>query len=176
MDYLERGLTFLAYYGTGAATVEAVYNYFSDSEGGSGSDTGSGDDGGNDSDAGGSGSDDNKGVARTGTTKKVITEISLDKLNPLHSVPRPGKPANHVENLAQSIKTGGYDVNQAIPVLKLPNGKLVSAGGHHRVAAMKSLGEKTIPSRVVEWNSLSKAAQQRHLDAHYGKTLQEYLK
>lgn len=114
-------------------------------------------------------------IARVGTTKKIISEVSLNKLNPLHSVPRPTVPKNHIEALAKSIAEKGYDINQAIPVLKLPNGKLVSAGGHHRVAAMKSLSEKTIPARIVNWTDLSTRVQTRHLNAHYGKTLKNYL-
>lgn len=114
-------------------------------------------------------------ISRVGKTKKSVTEINLNELNPLHEVPRPGKPTTYIQDLAESMLKNGYDVNQAIPVLKLPNGKLVSAGGHHRVAAMKSLGQKTIPSRVVDWKSLSNASKQRHLNAHYGKTLNNYL-
>ena len=84
-------------------------------------------------------------------------------------------PDGHILNLANDIAQNGYNIKHAIPVLRLPNGKLISAGGHHRVAAMKSLGQSTIPGRIVNWNGLSKAAQQRHLDAHYGETLLKYL-
>ena len=53
-----------------------------------------------------------------------------------------------------SIRQRGYDINQAIPVLRMPNGKLVIGGGHHRVEAMRRLGEQTIPGKVVDWSSL----------------------
>lgn len=79
---------------------------------------------------------------------------------PLHSVPRPGKPSTHIQDIADKIKANGYDLTQAIPVARMPDGRLVIMGGHHRVAAMKQLGETTIPARVVDWNSISSRAQQ----------------
>ena len=115
-------------------------------------------------------------VARVGSTTKNVTEVPLNEIQPLHSVPRPGMPANHIENLAGKIKANGYNINQAVPVMQLPNGIKVSAGGHHRVAAMESLGEKTIPSRVVSWDSLSTKVQDRYLgNKNFGSTLQKHL-
>jgi len=72
-------------------------------------------------------------------------------------------------------RVNGYDIMHAITVYKLPNGSLVS-GGHHRVAAMRLLGEKTIPARVYEWSSINPATQQRLLNnAMWGSTLRGYL-
>jgi RHS repeat-associated protein len=105
-----------------------------------------------------------KAIPRVGQTAKNITEVTISSLRALHAVPRPGMPANHIQNLAQSIRTNGYDLNQAISVMRLPSGQLVSAGGHHRVAAMQSLGETTIPARVVDWSSMSTGAQQWYLN------------
>jgi hypothetical protein len=69
-------------------------------------------------------------------------------------------PPNHIQDLAHKIKTNGYDVRQAIPVARMPDGRLVQLGGHHRAGAMRLLGEKTIPSRILDWNSLSPSNQQ----------------
>jgi hypothetical protein len=81
--------------------------------------------------------------------------VPLDQLVPLHAVPRPGKPPNYIDDLARSICTHGYRMGKAIPVLRMPDGRLILAGGHHRTAAMRALREKTIPARVVDWSSLS---------------------
>ncbi len=55
-------------------------------------------------------------------------------------------------------------------------GKVIMAGGHHGAAAMQRLGEKTIPTVVRQWSSLSKAVQQRLLNSPNGKALSNYLK
>jgi ParB-like chromosome segregation protein Spo0J len=88
-----------------------------------------------------------------------VTEVPLAGLNPLHPVPRPGSPPNHIRDLANSIRTNGYDLGQAIPVARMPDGRLIQLGGHHRAAAMGQLGETTIPARVVDWSSLSPRVQ-----------------
>jgi ParB-like chromosome segregation protein Spo0J len=85
--------------------------------------------------------------------------VPLADLNPLHPVPRPGTPPDHIRDLANSIRTNGYDLGKAIPVARMPDGRLVQLGGHHRAAAMRQLGETTIPARVVEWKSLSPRVQ-----------------
>jgi hypothetical protein len=103
------------------------------------------------------------GVSRVGTSPKPVTEVSLDQLHPLHAVPRPGMPPGHIDDLARLIHTNGYDVARAIPVVRMPDGRLVTFGGHHRVAAMKRLQETTIPARVEDWATLSPAAQARWL-------------
>jgi hypothetical protein len=108
-----------------------------------------------------------KPIARTGTARPgvTVTEAPLADLNPLHSVPRPGKPPNHVQDLANKIQTNGYDLAQPIPVARMPDGRLVIMGGHHRVEAMKQLGETTIPARVVDWNTISPGAQKIYRDS-----------
>ena len=98
-------------------------------------------------------------VARVGTACPGTTEVPLADLHPLHSVPRPGKPANHVADLANRIGANGYDLSHAIAVARMPDGRLVLLGGHHRAAAMGHLGETTIPARVVDWNSLPQKTQ-----------------
>jgi hypothetical protein len=68
-------------------------------------------------------------------------------------------PPDYIPNLAASIQANGFDLGQAIPVARMPDGRLVHLGGHHRAEAMRQLQETTIPARVVVWNSLSAAVQ-----------------
>ena len=93
-------------------------------------------------------------VVRVGTTRmgSAVSEVPLVDLRPLHSVPRPGMPPNHIQDLANQIQTNGYDMSQPIPVARMPDGRLVQLGGHHRAEAMRRLGETTIPARIVDWN------------------------
>jgi hypothetical protein len=100
-------------------------------------------------------------IPRVGTPRPGTTEAPLADLNPLHPVPRPGIPFSYIADLAALVRTNGYDLSRAIPVVRMPDGRLVQLGGHHRAAAMRQLGETTIPARVVDWNSLSLGAQAR---------------
>lgn len=100
-------------------------------------------------------------IARVGIPRPGVIEVALDQLNPLHPVPRPNMPANHLQNLASDIQANGYDLQQAIPVARMPDGRLVQLGGHHRAEAMRQLGQATIPARVVNWDSLAPAIQNR---------------
>jgi hypothetical protein len=59
-------------------------------------------------------------------------------------------PEGHIESLAKSISEHGYDVTQPVSATRLPNGDLLITGGHHRLAAMQSLGETTVPVRIYE--------------------------
>ena len=92
-----------------------------------------------------------KGIPRGGTARPGVLEVPLDELVPTHPVPRPG---HSVEAVAKLISENGYRLEDAIPVLKMPNGKQILAGGNHRLAAMRLLGEKSIPARVVDWAGL----------------------
>ncbi len=38
----------------------------------------------------------------------------------------------------------------------LRNGEYLIIGGHHRVEALKSLGDKTIPARIYIWDEMEK--------------------
>jgi RHS repeat-associated protein len=87
-------------------------------------------------------------VERVGTAGPGVQEVATDQLHPLHNVPRRGMPANHIENIAGSLQNNGYDVSQPISATRLENGDLVITGGHHRLAAMQSLGETTVPVRI----------------------------
>jgi hypothetical protein len=100
-------------------------------------------------------------VARVGSPRPgvTVTEVVLTDLHPLHPVPRPGTPPNPIQNLAHKIQTNGYNLTHPIPVARLPDGRLVQMGGHHRAEAMRQPGEPTIPARVVDWNSIDPAIQ-----------------
>ena len=109
------------------------------------------------------------GIARVGVGRAGVTEVRLSSLRPLHSVPRPGVPPGHIGNLATKIRTEGYKLDQAIPVIRMPDGRMVHAGGHHRAAAMRQLGETTIPARVKDWSSLSPRVQEHYRQTWPGK-------
>ena len=96
---------------------------------------------------------------RVGVPRQGTIEIPLSQLHPLRPVPRPGAPPGHIANLGASIGANGYDLSQAIPVARMPDGRLVQLGGHHRAEAMRQLRETTIPARVVDWSSLAPAVQ-----------------
>ncbi len=98
-------------------------------------------------------------IQRVGVPRQGTAEVPLGQLHPLHPVPRPGVPPGHIASLAAGIRANGYDVAQAIPVARMPDGRMVQLGGHHRVEAMRQLGEVTIPARVVDWASLAPAVQ-----------------
>jgi hypothetical protein len=100
-------------------------------------------------------------IRRTGTSRRGVTEVPQDMLVPLHPVPRPGKPPNYIPALAASIRANGYDIGRAVPAVRMPDGRVVQLGGHHRAAAMRQLGEATIPARLAEWSALSEAARAR---------------
>ncbi len=104
-------------------------------------------------------------VARVGISRPGVAEVPLADLNPLHPVPRPGRPRNYIQHLAGQIRANGYDLARPIPVARMPDGRLVQLGGHHRAAAMKQLREFSIPARVVDWNSISPAARNKYRQA-----------
>ena len=91
-------------------------------------------------------------VPRIGTPPagKSIVELSINELNPTHSVPRAGVPEGHVESLAQVIAQNGYDLSRPVSATRLPNGQLIVTGGHHRLAAMQLLGENTVPVQIFD--------------------------
>src|SRR5262249_56924710 len=88
-----------------------------------------------------------------------VVEVALDDLVPLHAVPRAGKSATYIQDLADGIRQEGFRLSEAIPVLRMADGRLIMAGGHHRAAAMRRLGEPTIPARIVDWDTVPAATQ-----------------
>jgi hypothetical protein len=99
---------------------------------------------------GGANAPSNGGIPRVGTPKPGTTEVPIKDITPTHPTPRPGKS---IPDTASTL-SGGYDVSQPIPVLRMPDGKLIAAGGNHRLAAMESLGESTIPAKLSDWASI----------------------
>jgi hypothetical protein len=91
-------------------------------------------------------------------------ELPLDQLVPLHPVPRPGKPSTYLADLADRIRNDGYRLDKAIAVIRMPDGRLIIGGGHHRAAAMRSQGEQTIPARLFDWDALLPGTQDWYRD------------
>lgn len=100
-------------------------------------------------------------VRRVGTPRRGVVEVPLADIHPLHPVPRPDKPANYVTIIAALLQANGYDVGLPVQLVRMPDGRLLQFGGHHRTAAMLSLGETTIPARVLDWASMSAGAHAR---------------
>lgn len=100
-------------------------------------------------------------VRRVGIPRQGVVEVGLADLTPLHPVPRPGVSPTYIPDLANTIRTNGYELSRAIPVARMPDGRLVQLGGHHGAAAMELLGETTIPARIVDWDSLASGNQAR---------------
>lgn len=113
-------------------------------------------------------------VKRVGANSNEITEVPLDEIKPIHPVPRPGKPAGYIDNLASSIQVDGFDLRRAVNIVVMPNGLKVTFGGHHRIAAMKELKQSTIPAKVVNWTDMSAKTQQRWLQDF--PNIADYLK
>lgn len=113
-------------------------------------------------------------VRRVGTNSHEVTEVPLDEIKPIHPVPRSGKSDGYIESLASGILADGFDVGEAVNIVKMPNGIKVSFGGHHRIAAMKELKQSTIPAKVVNWVDFNARTQQRWLRDF--PTIAEYLK
>lgn len=74
---------------------------------------------------------------------KLPVKVSTGKLlnNPADDFVKFGPKPGAISDYCRSIPMNGYG---EIFVTKLPNGFYQLANGHHRVAALKSLGEDTI--------------------------------
>jgi hypothetical protein len=48
-------------------------------------------------------------------------------------------------------------LSKPISAFRLPNGDLVVTGGHHRIAAMQSLGETSIPTLIRNFDAANPA-------------------
>ena len=93
-------------------------------------------------------------IQRVGEAEGV-TEVPTDMLQDIHSVPRRGVPEGHIDSIAQDIAANGYDVGRPVSATQLPNGDLIVTGGHHRLAAMRMLGEHTVPTRIYGYANTS---------------------
>lgn len=86
---------------------------------------------------------------RTGELPPNVVEVPISTLKPVHPVPRAGKPAGFIDDLADQIRNTGYNVERYVYAIELPDGTLLISSGHHRIAAMEVLGESTIPCRIT---------------------------
>jgi RHS repeat-associated protein len=91
-----------------------------------------------------------RSVPRTGTAAPGTVEVPMEQLRPIHNVPREGTPPGHIENIAVEISRSGYDQSRPVSATRMPNGDLVVTGGHHRLAAMRALGESRVPVKIFE--------------------------
>ncbi len=80
----------------------------------------------------------------------IIKEVPIAKLNPIHDVPRAGVPKGHIEGIMGAMSKSGYDVSRPVSATKLPDGTLIITGGHHRLEAMRRLGELQVPVQIFE--------------------------
>ncbi|MDH5771305.1 MAG: ParB N-terminal domain-containing protein, partial [Candidatus Bathyarchaeota archaeon] len=116
------------------------------------------------------------GVPRVGELPVGVVELSINKLSPIHDVPRAGVPKGHIGDIAKNIRENGYDVTKPASATRLPTGEMIISGGHHRIAAMKSLGEKTVPIKI--YNALDdpvKTAQMIGIGKTTGKLSTNYV-
>lgn len=94
----------------------------------------------------------------------TYSEVPLSKIIPLGAHPVPNTlrmalpethvlwiPRNHIENLAYSILSKGYDLKYPAQVFLMPDGKFIGFNGHHTRVAMELLGEVSIPAMVFVW-------------------------
>lgn len=90
-----------------------------------------------------------------GAVTAPMQMVSIDDLVMLHNVPRKGVPHGNIDSLVRSIEAKGYDLSWPVSATQLPNGTLLVTGGHHRVAAMKFLGQSLVPVRIYSGETTS---------------------
>jgi len=66
---------------------------------------------------------------------------NIDNLIPIHPPDTPG----NIDKLIKSINENGFNLNYAIPVIKVDDGTFILAGGHHRTATLRALGFDEVP-------------------------------
>ena len=70
------------------------------------------------------------------------------------------------------MRETGFDRERAIGVFRMPDDKLILMGGNHRLAAMRQLGEKTIPAVIFDWEDVGRVTRvfytTRYPDAFVG--------
>ena len=104
--------------------------------------------------------------------KWKLEEIPIKATEPSHPVPRSGKSENWLQELMDHIKNNGIDTGRAV---RLPDGRIIVSGGHHRRAAMEALGEKTMPFKVVDWADMSDDQRQGYMNM-FSEIYEEYGK
>ena len=85
-----------------------------------------------------------------------LIEAEIDRIRPIHVVSRPSvpKPEGYIESLKQKLLREGYNETQSVVVIEMPDGTWLNGGGHHRVQAMRELGQETVPARIYRWEEL----------------------
>jgi len=83
-----------------------------------------------------------------------VFEIEINKLQPLHPIPNPIREGSRqrLDELLRTFKLRGYDLLHPVSIAIMPNLSMKIISGHHRVEAMKSLGERTIPATIYLWH------------------------
>lgn len=87
-------------------------------------------------------------VNRVGKYGQDVKEVSIDRLIALHNVPRLGVSETNITDIRDRIKEEGFNLKYPVSVTLFPNNDYLVTGGHHRIAAMKMLGEHTVPVKV----------------------------
>lgn len=101
-----------------------------------------------------------------------LFEIPLARLTPIHPIPRIDKPrldipdseahvrafmANYERNHYLYLLEDGTRAAAPISALLMPDGKLLIASGHHRIEALRRLGETTVPVTISLWREMTPA-------------------
>lgn len=113
----------------------------------------------------------------------AVVEASIDAVLPIHEVPRRGNyflgrknsydkdkmmphplprevrerfqvEYDHIGKLARAFQTNGFDLSKRIDAVRLRDGSFVCMG-HHRLAALKRLNQKTVPIDYQDFDELS---------------------
>lgn len=93
---------------------------------------------------------------RNNPRRVVISEVEIDQLRPLHPVSRPEvpKPVGYIEELKRRLLTEGFRESHAVAAIRMPDGTMLIGSGHHRVQAMRELGQRTVPAEIHVWDEL----------------------
>lgn len=81
-------------------------------------------------------------------------EMKIDKIVYTHEVNPPWRrdiDDGHIRRLKFSLIYEGYDISTIISVFLMPDGHLRLASGHHRVQALKEIGEISVPVQIIRW-------------------------
>jgi hypothetical protein len=77
--------------------------------------------------------------------------VNTGSLIPIHSAdslirdPATGKIINRVDFLANSIQKNGFNLNNAVEIQRVSDGRNIIMQGHHRAAALQQLGYTEVP-------------------------------
>jgi hypothetical protein len=85
-----------------------------------------------------------------------IQEFPIGYIQYTHAVPNPatGHDEGFIQRMMDDMRQNGFSERFAVPLIHMPD-RSYYCGGHHRVEAMKRLGESTIPAVIFEWNQMT---------------------